>query len=181
MTSILEIRGENFDPIASFPRHNLDDVRIRLHAKEGENFQRVAIAVTGLVGVTSLRAVDDRSKRGIRLSLARAWDKACNGKGQRRKRPSAFSQRLNLCAARLCVHAAGAFCFTEELWASQPFASLGENGPEHIGCQNAGVGIVAGAVIAVDECYRFRPRPIASRSCLIRAQDVFCAMGEGIS
>ncbi len=65
MAAVLEVWRENFGPIASLSRHDLDYVRIRLHAEKCENFQRVPVAVARLVGVAPLRAIDNRREGGI--------------------------------------------------------------------------------------------------------------------
>jgi hypothetical protein len=67
MAAVLEIGRKNFCPIASPSRHDLDHVRIRLHAEKCENFQRVPVAVARLVGVAPLRAVNNRCEGGIWL------------------------------------------------------------------------------------------------------------------
>ena len=66
MAAILEIGRENFGPIASPSRYDLDNIGLGLHAEKCENFQRMTVAVTRLVGVAPLGAVDERGKRGVR-------------------------------------------------------------------------------------------------------------------
>ena len=60
--AILEIGRENFNPIASLGRLDLNHIRIRLHAEEGENLQRMPVTVARLVGVAPLRAIDEHGQ-----------------------------------------------------------------------------------------------------------------------
>src|SRR5262245_28353031 len=61
---ILEIRSENFCPVARFPRYDLDHMGLGLNAEKSQNFQRVAVDVARDVGNAPLGAGDDSLERG---------------------------------------------------------------------------------------------------------------------
>src|SRR5208337_2533328 len=68
--AILEIGRENFNPIASLGRLDLNHIRICLYAEEGENLQRMPVSIARLVGVAPLLAIDEHGQGRVRRRLS---------------------------------------------------------------------------------------------------------------